>query len=313
LLRRKYQDKLVRSQPAGGSKGCYDVDELIKARSEENNLRFVFADVTVAAKALEARHLSGPTSASVLAESLVAVAMLSADASKAEEYVSLRLHVNGPVQGILVEATGDGGLRGFANVKVMNALDGGEAIETGPALGSSGSVHIVFSVPGGALSRTALSATPPRIKNVVARYYNFCQRIPTGVEICVRSNAGGLVHASGMCVQRLSERHENAFVRALERIEEGAVQKALLGNLSVEALREALEVPGIEVAERRSIRFSCRCTKEKTIAALAGLPQKELEEIVNSGQPQRVFCHMCSRSFTATTDDIRQFLNKKAV
>lgn len=289
------------------------MDELIKARSEKHNLRLVFADVTVAAKALEARHLSGPTSASVLAEALVAVAMLSADTSKAEESVSLRLHVNGPVQGILVDATGSGGLRGFANVKVINDLDGADPIATPSALGSSGSVHIVFSVPGGTLSRTALSAVPPRIKYVVARYYNFCQRVPTGVELCVRANAGGIVHAAGMLIQRLSDGHEQAFVRALERIEEGAVQKALLHKLSMSALREALEIPDIESLETRALRFDCGCTREKTIAALGGLTKKELEEIVSVGEPQRVFCHMCSRSFTATIEDVRELLKKKAV
>ena len=84
--------------------------------SPGTRIQLVLVDVAEAARALEQCHLNGPTASLVLAEALAGVALLGADLTRPEETVTLRMRVSGPVQGVLVEAAQDGGLRGYTNV-----------------------------------------------------------------------------------------------------------------------------------------------------------------------------------------------------
>ncbi len=94
------------------------MDARIKFFSNQARIRFTLAKVTMAAKALEARHLCGPTASLALAEGLAAVALMSQDTGTPDEAVLLRLSVSGPIGGVTVEATGAGTLRGYTNTKL---------------------------------------------------------------------------------------------------------------------------------------------------------------------------------------------------
>jgi molecular chaperone Hsp33 len=286
------------------------VDTLVRAHSPSKRLKFAFADVTIAAKALEARHLSGPTAAMAVAESLVVVSLISAEARQEEEVVSLRLHVNGPIRGILVEAASDGSLRGFANVKVLNQYDGLPGISTDLALGSSGSAYVVSSLPGRILSRASIAAVPPRSRQILARYYNYSAQVPTGAEINVRANAGGLVHARGMYVQRMPDADMEAFVQALERIEDGLMLQRMEEPFNGDSLGESLGLRDVTVIDSRAMQFRCRCSKKKTLAVLGSLTRGELEGMVRAGSCQRVVCHMCGQEYSASPDDLRELLEE---
>jgi molecular chaperone Hsp33 len=288
------------------------MDALIKAFSPSLKLRVAFADVTVTAKALEARHLAGPTSALVLAESLAAVALLSADVSEADECISLRMHVTGPVRGVLVEASAQGHLRGFTNVKVLNDLDGAAKPASDGGLGDSGAVNIISSRPGKILGRTSINAAPPKLRHVLARYFNYSMQAPTGVEIESRADPGGLIHACGLYAQRMVDGSQDAFVRILEDLESGAVRREMAQPDPKARLAALLKIPDLEVRETRPLQFLCRCTREKTLATLDMLKREELTEIVAAGKPQRVFCHMCSAEYSATVEEVKGLLEKKA-
>lgn len=288
------------------------MDALIKAIEPKAKIRFTVADVTMAAKALEARHLSGPTASMALAEGLVAAALMTQDSSDPDEAVMLRLHVSGPIRGLLVEATGAGTLRGFTHAKVLNDLDGAARIDTEAAWGDSGAVHVVTSRPGVVLNRASLHVNPPRMQRVLARYFNFSLQTPTAAEVHAKADSGGLIRACGVLAQRMADTDTDAFVRVLERFERKGVQGWLADGAPLNRLAELLGLTAVEPHETRPLSFLCRCTREKTVEALATLKASELESMAASGASQTVTCHMCAQSYTAGPDDIRGVLARKS-
>ena len=286
------------------------MDRLIKAMSPSANVRFVSAEVTVAAKALEARHLSGPTAALALAEGLVGVALLSLDAATDEEAVMLRVNAAGPLRGMMVEAMGNGGLRGFTNAKILNELDGLEAIATETAWGQSGSVQILTSTPGKILNQAALNVNPPRINYVLARYFNHSMQVPTACEIHARADSGGIIVARGVLAQRMEDSDQEAFVRVLEQFEAGAVRELLAETADCKAFGDVFGLADIEDRDVRVLMFQCRCTKERTLAVLKTLSRGELEAMVERGETQHITCHMCGDSYPATVDDLKAVLDE---
>ncbi len=286
------------------------MDSLLKFFSPNSKIRFAMVDVTMSAKALEARHLSGPTASMALAEGLAAVALLSMDAAQDDEATLLRIAAGGVIGGLTVEAMGDGGLRGFTNVKVLNELDGAERIETDTAWGDSGMVQIQFSLPGKLLNQASLKVSPLKVKFVLARYYNQSMQIPTACEVSVRADAGGLISARAMLAQRMEDSDMPAFVRVLEQFENGRAVELLREGASVEALGELFGLVDIEERERRDLMFKCRCSRARTLAVLKTLKRDELETMLKSGKEQAVTCHMCGQTYYATSEDIQKIMDE---
>lgn len=284
------------------------MDRLIKGLTESSRVRVTVVDVTVAAKALEARHLCGPVAAAVLAEGVVGVALLSADAATPEEAWMLRLNVSGPIGGLLVEATGAGMLRGFTTRKTLDALDGLLPVASAPALGDTGSVQIVSTLPGRILSQAVLHVSPPQLRFVMARYWNHSQQIPTGCSIHVVADDGGLLTARGLLVQRMEDSDQDAFIGILEALEAGREKDFMLQRVWSEdpakAIAAALGTGPIRVGEQRPLAFGCRCSKEKTLGVLGTMSLDELDELISGGNSQDVTCHMCGQTYTASVDDL---------
>lgn len=280
------------------------MDRLIKGIAAESKIRFTAVDVTVTAKALEARHLAGPTAGKVLAEGLGGVALLSMDAGSDDESVMLRLSVSGPIGGMMVEAMGDGSLRGFTNVKIMNELDGLEQIDSDKALGENGAVQIQTSIPGKILNQAALAVNPPKIKFILARYFNQSMQVPTACEINVRSDSGGIIAARGVLVQRMEDSDKAAFLRVLEHFDSGKVHDLMADDDAFENFEKLLELPGASVQNQRELMFRCRCSKAKMLAALKTMPVDELQAMKQERQEHQIVCHMCGDSYSVTQSDI---------
>jgi molecular chaperone Hsp33 len=286
------------------------MDERLDALSPATRIRVAFAEVTMAAKALEARHLCGPAAGCVLGEGLAAAALLAVDL-RPDEAVSLHLRVSGPVQGLMVEARGDGSLRGYTHRKILDALDGGDAIRAADALGDAGQAHILTSAPGRVLNRASFAANPPWLRMVLARYWNHSLQRPAGAELAVRSSAGGLIAARGIVAERMPDGDHDAFVRVLERLTAGTVGAALAAPEAAGRLAAILDLPDLEVRSRLALRFHCACSAEKAAAVLEALPREELAQIAAAGQPQSVLCHMCGRAHEVASESIRQLLDRR--
>lgn len=286
-------------------------DKLEKAIAAASRIRFAFVETTVAAKALEARHLCGPVAGAALGEAVTAAALLTVDAAKPDEALMLRMNVSGPLGGILVEATGEGALRGFTNRKVLNDLDSRLPVDTTAAWGDSGSVQIVTSSPGKILNQAVLNVNPPLMRFVVARYFNHSQQVPSACAIRVEAGSGGLISARGMLAQRMPDSDMEAFVKVLECFEGNQVTERLadadaFSAVWLGAFGELLGLPDIAVRDTRALMFKCRCNRERVLAVLKSLSREELEERVEEGQD--ITCHMCGHTYSATPEEIRALL-----
>jgi len=291
------------------------MDRLEKAIAPGALIRFTFAETTMASKALEARHLCGPVAAMALGEAVTAVALLAADTAGDEDALMLRMNVSGPLGGLLVEATGDGGLRGFTNRKVLGELDGSLPVDTAAAWGRTGSVQVVTSRPGKILNQAVFNANPPLMRHVLARYFNYSMQVPTACAVCVEADGGGLITARGLLAQRMVDSDVDAFVSVLEHFEDGSVAAGLSGPAphgGAAAFADLFAFPEIKVRETKPLMFKCRCSRERTLAVLETLSREELEERITEGGGQDITCHMCGQTYHATSVDMHAALNRKA-
>lgn len=284
------------------------MDTLTHALSPSTNIRFATADVTMTSKALEARHLSGPTAGCVLAEATAAAALLVLDSSKPAEAVSIHAKTSGPVTGFLVEATGKGNLRGFTYKKVLNEFDGDDHIDPMPALGETGTVQVIRTLPGKILNQAQLKVDPPSPRTILARFFNHSMQIPTAVEIMAHSDSGGLGFARAVMAQRMPDGDVNAFVRVLEAFSGAEVQEWLSQPRDVASFGAVVGMGDIETKSTTQLTFQCRCSRDKIEDVIRTLPPEERNDMLAQNKSHSITCHMCSEDYSISPDRLREII-----
>lgn len=287
------------------------MDVLLKGLSIDIGLRFIYADVTMASRELIFRHESGPLAGEILAQALAGAALLSTDAPKDDDCLSLQLNLDGPVRGVMAEASGTGNLRGYTNVKTLEADRLPEA-KPAEAMGSSGVMNVVHSKPGKVIYSGQVDASPPNLRAAVARYFNQSLQTPTGVALVSATNAGQLAHCRALAAQKMPDGHTDTFVTILEKFNDGSVDAFLAGMKADTNPWEALPMVEVETVETRKLQFGCKCSEDKAIQAVASLSTEEIREAIDTTGKHEVTCHMCGQFYEVGEQILLELLIRKA-
>ena len=286
-------------------------DSQTSAFSPSAKINLVFVEVTDSARELERSHLCGPTAGLIQAEALTGVALLGAELTQPEESVTLRLRVTGPVGGVLVEANGDGGLRGYTQVKVMNDLDVCEELDVSSALGEMAEVQIIRSVPGRILSSASLDVSPASVIKGLEEYYRQSLQRQVLAQISALAYGGFIDGARGLLIECLPDGDRDAFARVSRLVEDGTVLECLEASASLKTICETLGLADCRFQPSKSLRFFCRCSQERVEGMLAGMSNADLEAMVVEDRPAQIFCHMCGKGYQVGVDRLREILKKR--
>ena len=280
---------------------------MLRGLAEGHGIRFEYADVTGPALELERRHLSGPAAGDELARSLTAVALISADLGREDERVSVQMRVDGPLGGLLVEAAFDGGLRGYTQRKILDGLDGRTDLRPEEVLGAHGSMAVLRSTPQEVLATSHVRASPPGVRDLLARYFNLSQQTPTAVELYLSRDEGlELTRAVGLVAEKMPDGDTERFVEVLERFNDGAVREALSDSSDLDQLSTVFRLDRmIAVTDRRELRFACHCSREKVAEVLRTMPAAERAEMIAQDRSQHVTCHLCGEDYVFSPEEMR--------
>ena len=273
-------------------------DRLTTAYAKDAGIRLAFAEVSESARALERSHLSGPAAGLALADALAAAALLGMDLTLPEEAVSLRMAVDGPVLGLFVEASFEGGLRGYTRVKILDDLDVRDPIPLEEVLGSRASVQILRSVPGKLLDQSSFETLPATAASALRTYLNRSQQRPALVEIASESYGGYLDSSRGVLAERMPDGDPIAFERLRARFSDGSAREALESAPTLEAWASEMGLGQAGNIRIRPLRFACRCSRERALATLATLPEAERRAMAAKEPTVTIHCHMCGASYT---------------
>jgi len=295
--------------PSSGQPGGAQV---ARALSAHHGIRLALADVTGPAQELERRHLSGPAASTVLAEALVAAALLTLHLKSEDEAISFQLTVDGPLRGVLAEVWGGGALRGYTQRKLLPEHDGVGAIDRRAVLGERGTMTVLHSSPEKVIYSGTVSATPPDVRLAMARWYNQSQQTPAAVELYTRTDSEAfLARASGAVAEKLPGGDTERFVEVLERFHDGTVRRALADGATVEALGALVGLDDLRELEEHPLRFGCRCSRERVESAVIALPREDLREMIAEGREHEVICHFCSQLYRLGPEELKALLAER--
>lgn len=293
------------------NEGSPSTDFIEKAVSVATGIACSFVSVTDSVQELERCHLSGPTAARVLGEAVAGTALLSGVLSRPDERLTVQIGCDGPVRGVMVEVNGEGCLRGFTYIKVLNAFDDNPHVDLAAVMGAHGQMQVIHSSATQVLASGQINATPPNVRQNLTRYLVESVQTPAALSLFTHIEEGHLVSARGFLCERMPDSRPDEFVPILERFNSGEMDKALEAATCLEDMRAVVGLADLAIRERKPLRFACHCSYEKTLAMLAVLPNEDLEEMIASEDIQEVTCHFCGQGYRVPAQEIRTILTLK--
>jgi molecular chaperone Hsp33 len=281
------------------------------AFSPSSKLRLVQVDVTDSARELERSHLCGPTAGLIQAEALAGVALLGSELTESQETVTLRMRASGPLGGLLVEASQEGGLRGYTQVKVMNDFDVAEELDTSAAMGDLAEVQIIRSTMGKIISSASIEVSPASISRSLEAYYKQSLQRHVLAQTSALAYGSFIDSARGFLVECMPDGDRAVFQRIDAQFADGTILECLDAAASLETICATLELTDCIFEEVYPLRFVCRCSAERVQGMLCGLPTEDLRALLDQATPVQIFCHMCGKGYRVELDAIHEILKKR--
>lgn len=238
------------------------------------------------------RHELDPPAAKRAAEGVVAACLLAAHI-KGEERLTVDIVSEVPAFAFVCDVNGDGTLR--ARFRPHDVLD---------LPRFRGMMSVSKSLGPKELYRGVAPVLGETMEAALQRYLGQSQQVDAHVRLLVEQDeAGEVVFASGMLVERLPDADDEAFHAFVRPAIEGDF-KALMTGFAFGSLGgEPVDVLGAS-----ELRFQCTCSRERVVATLLALGEKEIESILVDPGHAEATCHFCNERYVVDAAELHALL-----
>jgi molecular chaperone Hsp33 len=284
-------------------------DRLARTLSVDGRVRGLAIVTTGLVEEARRRHGTLPTATAALGRALTS-ALLLAGTLKDDERLSLEFSGDGPLRGILAEANPAGDARGFVFRPRTHLPARAGKLDVGGALGQGILCVIRMPAGDGAHYRSIVPLASGEIGADVARYLVQSEQTPSAVGVGVFVEPDGRVGAAGGYLVQAMPGAEPAAVDRLEENVAGATPSDLVrrGLGAPEILAHVLAgVPTIAL-EGHAVRFRCRCSRERALAAILAMGRDELMDVLAKERRADLVCEFCATRYVAEEEELRRLL-----
>jgi molecular chaperone Hsp33 len=283
-------------------------DGIARALAADGSVRALAAVTTGLVDEARERHGTLPTATAALGRALTS-ALLLAGLLENDQRVSLEFSGDGPLRGILVDATPGGTARGFVSRPATHLPPRNGKLDVGGALGRGLLCVLRVPPPGeGVAYRSVVPLVSGEIGHDVAHYLVTSEQTPSAVGVGVFVEPDGRVGAAGGWVLQAMP---GAEAGAIDRLEEnaGAVPSPS------ELVRAGLDAPAIVarlldgfptgVLDERPVRFACPCSRARVESAILAMGRAEILDVLAGERRAEVVCEFCRERYVVEEPELR--------
>ncbi len=283
-------------------------DYIVKAIAAEGRIRAYAASTRLLVETARRRHNTSPTVTAALGRLLTAAAMMGSMMKSDGDRLTLKINGDGPVQGLVAVANARAEVKGYALVPdVLLPPSPAGKLDVGRAVGA-GTLSVTRSIGVGEPFTGTCALVSGEIAEDLTYYYAASEQTPSSVALGVLMNQNNTVRqAGGFIIQLMPDVTEEVIARLEERL--GAIHSitSMLesGMTPEDILTHVLGDMGLEILEQVPAAYRCECSRERTLATLAGLGHKSLDWVAE-GLPTEVVCEFCGMIYQYSADELRE-------
>ena len=288
-------------------------DYMIRATAAGGQVRAFAVSSRDIVETARAAHNTSPVITAALGRLLTAGAMMGNMMKSEDDVLTLKVEGSGPARYILVSADSKGNVKGYAaNPYVILPANAKGKLDVAGAIGVG-----LLTVTKDMGLKEPYSGTCELISGEIAEdltyYFASSEQTPSSVGLGVLMNKDNTVNVAGGFIIQIMPDATDETIDAIEQkistiqsvtgmLEEGMKPEDIL-NLILGDLE-------LEILEKIPVRFFCGCTKERVSSALISVGSKDLQDIIDDGEPIEIICHYCSKKYTFDIDELKELADK---
>ena len=228
-----------------------------------------------------------------------------------KDILTIQVKGSGPVGGLTVTADSQGNVKGYPQVPdvILPANSKGK-LDVAGAVGA-GIMNVIKDMGLKEPYVGQIALQTGEIADDLTYYFATSEQTPAAVGLGVLMEKNNTVRqAGGFIIQLMPFTDE----KVIERLEEKLAQVTSVTDLMEQGLTPEMILEkllgefGVEITERIPARFYCNCSKERVTKAIVSIGKKDIQEMIDDGEPIEVNCHFCNTSYKFTTEELKEII-----
>ncbi len=288
----------------------FGVDRLLRGINAEHTVRVVSAIATDAVRDGCQRHGLRGVEAVVLGRGLLAGCLLATLTKQDRERVRIAVEGSGPLGRLLIDAFGNGDVRGCLSRRLASTITPPTAavrVELGPWIGHEGRVVVTRDIGLENQYQGVVEIDEGELDRDLERYLQSSEQLPSALACEVVLDAHGEVaRAGGVLCQSFPGAPTAVIEPVRERLHGTELASLLQHDRDPHALMGfALGGEEFEAMGDAELRFRCSCGPERAAAVLSTLGAEDLDELAREPGETEVRCSYCGSSYHVDAEALR--------
>lgn len=301
------------------------MDLLQRAIKTDFSLRVVAAVTTDLVAEACARHALRGVEVVALGRALTAACLLTTLTKQASERLRLEVRSSGPLRGLLVDARGDGSVRGCLQRHLaseeharLSGVDpnatagtttapGAGRIAVAPALGQHGTLIVTRDMNLEERYQGSVDVVSGEIDVDLEHYLNTSEQLPS-VLACevVLDHHGHVQRAAGLLCQTFPGGDTTDLDQLRALLATGSFADLLRQDRScAELIGFALGGEPFDDMGSSPLQFRCNCGPERARSVVSTLGAEDIEALAQEQQQTEVRCEYCGLVYALSADELR--------
>lgn len=292
------------------------MDRLVHGIAADATIRVMAVITTDTVREAVRRHKTSPTTTCALSRALTG-ALLMGSSLKDFDRLTIRIEGDGPVEGIVAEASLGGKVRGYVKNPIAEADRKPSGDFNVPGIVGRGMVNVIREAGFDIGLRKepyigAVEIGSGEVAEDLANYLLTSEQIPSAILLGEKlmSEEPFVRCAGGVMIQMLPGFDENHAVMIEDSIlhapsiskviEEGATPEELLSM--------TLGVIDYQILGETPVMFECGCSQERAKGLIASLGADEIKSMIAEDHGAQMTCGFCNEVYTLSESDLTAML-----
>ncbi len=288
-------------------------DYIVRATAANAQIRAFACTSRETVETARAHHHTTPVVTAALGRLLTGGAMMGVMLKGEKDVLTLQVHAGGPMKGMTVTADAFGRVKGYPeNPYVDLPLNEKGKLDVAGAVGV-GFMNVIkdLGLKEPYVGQTVLQTS--EIAEDLTFYFATSEQVPSSVGLGVLVGKDyHVAQAGGFIVQLMPFAEDKVIDKLEENLKDvDSVTKLLEQGLTPEQILEKiLEGLDVEFTDKVPLNFTCDCSKSRVEKVLISVGKKDLQSMIDDGEPIEVNCHFCNTNYIFDVNELKDIYKK---
>lgn len=284
---------------------------ITRAVTRDGSARIFAIDSTELVRRASEIHHTAKTATAVLGRALTGTSLMGTLLKDKGDSLTLQIRGDGPAGMVVCVSDYTGNVRGYMeHPEVELAPNKLGKLDVGGAVGQG----MLYVIRDTGLKEPYIGMSPivsGEIAEDLTNYYATSEQTPSVCALGVRVNPDLTVKSAGGFLVQLLPGADDSLIDQLEKnITMMPSVSAILatGAKTDEIIAQVFQDIPFDFFDEFDVVYHCNCSKDRYVRGLSGLPEKDLLEMIQDGQPIETKCQFCQETYSFTTEELRAIL-----